>query len=476
MNIILYGIVGIYFFLFISLFIRASLHGFIKKGSGVREMFYGMGEYIFSKKAMTGLYTHSVREMLKTINPASDINALIKKYYAQKTGDILLVLAGCLFLTMAYACSTREDNVIRNGNILKRSGYEGGTEVSLIARYTDDDTSREIDYELLPRSYPYEELSDMAGELMEMLEEMIIAGNSDLGNITQDVYLLKKAEGYPFDIEWESSRYILVDDSGKVSNEKLSEPEPVTLTAHIKCDDHEWQKSFALMVLPKPVSQDEKWLMEAKEELRNIDEDQQTTEVMTLPDSLLGKEVTWRIKDSGIKLWLPILSIGLGCVLFLLRDHDLKTSMEKRRGRIEASYPEFINKFVLLFGAGLSVRSIFIRISESDDLDDDLGVELKVLIRDLRNGIAEKQAIARFGQRLQSPLYIKFASMLIGNMKKGNSELLKLLRQEAQEALLIRRNIAKKKGEEAGTKLLLPMIMMLGVVMAVIIMPAFMTF
>ena len=83
--------------------------------------------------------------------------------------------------------------------------------------------------------------------------------------------------------------------------------------------------------------------------------------------------------------------------------------------------------------------------------------------------------IERFGQRLQSTVYIKFSGLLIGNLKKGNADLLKLLREEAQEALRMRRNLAKKKGEEAGTKLLFPMMLMLGVVMAVIILPAFMS-
>ena len=46
----------------------------------------------------------------------------------------------------------------------------------------------------------------------------------------------------------------------------------------------------------------------------------------------------------------------------------------------------------------------------------------------------------------------------------------------ATEAFIERKALARKAGEEAGTKLLLPMGLMLCVVMVVIIVPAFMSF
>ena len=39
-----------------------------------------------------------------------------------------------------------------------------------------------------------------------------------------------------------------------------------------------------------------------------------------------------------------------------------------------------------------------------------------------------------------------------------------------------RKNLAKKLGEEAGTKLLLPLFLMLGVVMIMMVVPAFLAF
>ena len=51
-----------------------------------------------------------------------------------------------------------------------------------------------------------------------------------------------------------------------------------------------------------------------------------------------------------------------------------------------------------------------------------------------------------------------------------------LLEQEAETALEERRAMARKLGEEAGTKMLLPLILMLGIVIAIIMVPAIQSF
>ena len=62
------------------------------------------------------------------------------------------------------------------------------------------------------------------------------------------------------------------------------------------------------------------------------------------------------------------------------------------------------------------------------------------------------------------------------NLKKGNQELLSVMQQEARASFEERQNTARKLGEEAETKLLLPMIMMLAITMLIIIIPAYYSF
>ena len=69
--------------------------------------------------------------------------------------------------------------------------------------------------------------------------------------------------------------------------------------------------------------------------------------------------------------------------------------------------------------------------------------------------------------------YIRLCTLLTQNLKRGNSSLLERLREEADKISEERLQRSRKLGEEAGTKLLVPMVMMLAVVMVMIMIPAF---
>ena len=94
----------------------------------------------------------------------------------------------------------------------------------------------------------------------------------------------------------------------------------------------------------------------------------------------------------------------------------------------------------------------------------------------LKSGKPQIYVYEEFGMKCGIKEYMKFSSLIVQNIKKGTKELALLLTLEAKDAFEERKNMAKKYGEEAGTKLLLPMIIMLIVVMAIIMVPALMSF
>lgn len=71
---------------------------------------------------------------------------------------------------------------------------------------------------------------------------------------------------------------------------------------------------------------------------------------------------------------------------------------------------------------------------------------------------------------------MKFSSILVQNLKKGNRSMTDLLKQEAAEAFQERKEAAKRLGEEASAKLLGPMMILLFIVLIIILVPAFISF
>ena len=148
------------------------------------------------------------------------------------------------------------------------------------------------------------------------------------------------------------------------------------------------------------------------------------------------------------------------------------------------SYPEMVSKLTLLLGSGMSMASAWEKVvltyqkqlKQGRTKEKAVYQEMLITYHEMKDGVGEQRAYLRFGERCYLQPYRKFASLLTQNLRKGQRELATLLENEVTEAFEIRKNHAKKAGEEAGTKLLLPMMIMLLLVMVVILVPACMTF
>lgn len=97
------------------------------------------------------------------------------------------------------------------------------------------------------------------------------------------------------------------------------------------------------------------------------------------------------------------------------------------------------------------------------------------MIGNIQSGASEKSQYAAFGHIFGLHCYSRLGTMLEQNTIRGNEKLRGMLRTECMEALEDRKARARKEGEQAGTKLLFPMMLMLIVVMAIIMTPALMS-
>ena len=101
--------------------------------------------------------------------------------------------------------------------------------------------------------------------------------------------------------------------------------------------------------------------------------------------------------------------------------------------------------------------------------------EMLVTLHEIQGGVSESEAYERFGKRCGTSTYMKFGAMLSQNLRKGSKGISDILRMEAIQSFENRKSTAKRLGEEAGTKLLMPMLGMLAVVFIMVMVPAFLS-
>ena len=206
-------------------------------------------------------------------------------------------------------------------------------------------------------------------------------------------------------------------------------------------------------------------------------------ETITLPTECEGKTIMWSEKIEDNSILILLLTLIGACVCYVVKDRELKNEMEKRSMQMLADYPQLVSQLTLYLGAGMTMRNIFEKLSKNYVKEREKGgtkhfayEELVRAHRELTSGISESDVYERFGIRCTSQQYSRLSTLLSQNLRKGNGELLKALGEESKHAFNERMDNVRKLGEEAGTKLLLPMIMMLLVVMVIIMIPAYMAF
>ena len=177
-------------------------------------------------------------------------------------------------------------------------------------------------------------------------------------------------------------------------------------------------------------------------------------------------------------LWAAVMTAAAAA--YFIADKDLHKRLEKRKECARREYPEVVHKLALFIGAGMTVRGAFQKIAGDYEVRRQNGSraspayeEMLYACRELRSGVSEGASYEHFGRRTGLQEYIRLSALLMQNLKKGNKALLERLRDEADKAATEQLQQGKKLGEAAGTKLLVPMVLMLAVVMAVIMIPAF---
>ena len=125
--------------------------------------------------------------------------------------------------------------------------------------------------------------------------------------------------------------------------------------------------------------------------------------------------------------------------------------------------------FIMILSFFTGIALIFAREKDKKKKEEDM-------IKEMSEGKGEISAYEDFAVRCNLPKYRKFISLIEQTLAKGKSDIGILLQKEAQDAFEERKAIAKTAGEKAGTKLLLPMFMMLFIVLMMIMIPAFFSF
>lgn len=420
----------------------------------------------------------AVEENLKLLCAGGGTKEKLEEYYGEKLSLLLKILGAGLLLTLLSLLLAGENEILTEGYLLPRKKAAYIQELDLIA---GEDRKERVDVEVEPRKLTREESRKLLEETVSRMESMMLGENASPEEIRSDLNLMREVEDTPITVEWELDSYEVLNLDGSLRQDKLKEEGTlVSLTARLFCEGEEAVYRAAVKVFPPLLSEQEKWEKSVRDAIAQSQEKSSQEEMKTLPDEIGGMKVSWKERGSSPAAGALILTLVCAAAVYIGRDSELKKKAEERERQMQRDYARIVTKLVLLMGAGATARSAwelivrdYLRKKENGQEKYRYAYEEMALVcREIQNGVAEAKAYENFGLRCRIPCYLKLSALLEQNLKKGGKGLSQLLQAEMGEAFEQRKACAVRRGEEAATRLLFPMVMMLAVVMLLILIPA----
>ena len=385
------------------------------------------------------------------------------------------LLSGAVFLTQGTGRLPEEGSLLREG--YGGSEKEYGLSVSGLL---GEERETELLVRVAPREYTEEEAEEVFWRCAEELPGLMLGENAALSEVRQDLQLPKSLPDYGVRISWYPEDAELISYEGEVKNAELSLPVETTLKAAMTDGKHTGTYVFDVTVCPRLLTEEEALLSDFQKTLEKADLNQVTEDALKLPEEFAGRRLAYRLEQDHSAVWLLFLGTAAAALLSMKARTEGAREQKKREEELLMDYSELVSKLIVYLGAGLTIRNAWERILRTYEEMQRKGLvgeravyeEMRRTCEEMQKGIPEGKAYQNFGRRCRLQPFIKLCALLEQNRKNGGRNLCPLLQAEMDSAFEERKNAAKRRGEEAGTRLLLPLFMMLIIVMVIVILPA----
>ncbi len=303
--------------------------------------------------------------------------------------------------------------------------------------------------------------------------------------IDKDIELPASADGGAFSISWLSHDPEILSSNGRVKLDNLEESREVDLTMTISYYDYSAEYVFSVLVGERVKTKQQLVTQELEQALCNLEQETIEEAQLLLPEKVNDIKVSTKKDEAGGEYLLLGLVCCIVAVLFLLC--RLKESSDKRDTELMREYPYFVDSVWLYVEAGMNIRRALLEYVDSSEKKHRLTKnresnnyiltkEIAYTLHEIDNGQTEYLAYEELGERLGLSPYKTIMRHMSQNLRMGTKDLKSLMESEVNMALEAKKENAKQLGEEASTKLVFPMIILLVVVMVLIMTPAFMGF
>lgn len=416
---------------------------------------------------------------LRALYPKKKKEEVEKEYQIRQIRTLLsLTVVVCFFLLAAGIYTYRQKGEVY---ALKRNEVGGGSYSEDMLVEEENGKKEKISVEVQEKRLTEEEINSLFEKSGEELEKTLLGKNDSADRIEYALSLPSEAADGLIQVEWSFSNYQVLNPDGSIREENATEEgTPVEVRAKMTYRDREAERVFTIMVYPPLLTAEEAFAKAVKEGLAAAEEESREKEERALPANTEEGSLHWYRGEQH--LLVKIALMGAICIFFVLYEErqKLRRQLEERNRQLKMDYSQIVNQIAILTGAGMPVFRAWERVVK--DYERKKGderyayEEMCLTYSKIKEGEGEITAYESFGENCGLREYRRLALLLNRNIRQGAAGMGALLEREAAESFEERKALARARGEEAGTRLLLPMMIYLMVVVLIVVLPGFISF
>ena len=366
------------------------------------------------------------------------VNKIFQKHPVYVKAGMIAVISIIIFGCVYSKDNGKKLEKDEKGREILRRNESGKDELKNM-KVKIDEKQEDISISVSGKKYDEEELKNAFSEAEKEVEQAVLGKNKSLDEVRSDLNLITSVPEKNMKVSWELDRYDVMDIQGHLQQDNLStEGTLIKLTVILTYEDEEERYEFYAKVFPSELSADKEEMRQLQEKVEEADKKTKTKDYIVLPEQVNGKKVIWAYGVQTRAYGILVMGIGFAVFVIISSSQKEKEQISAKACGRKKAYEEMVNVMYKISG-----------------------------------GASEGECYEEYGIRCNLSEYRKFGMMLSQNLRKGTRGLTELLEREAEDAFEQRKNLAKKAGEEAGTKLMIPLFLMLIIVFAIVIVPAF---
>lgn len=383
-----------------------------------------------------------------------------------------LVIVLIVLISIALYVTSGSKESVYESRAIEREAADGEDKQIELEIVTEEDMVERVEVNIPKKKYTNEECQKILKEKAPLIVKTMLNGNDDLTEVKKDLLFFTELQGCPFSFSFEKDPNVFTKDG-----EIIVSDECITIIGiAVTYEDFADEISLKVRVIPDTAVKARviKNILLAKLEAS----ESVTENEIILPTEVNGLKISYRIPAKKRNPFFLLIG-PLGAIAVVIgQKRDALKEREKRKEEILREYPNLLQKIALYLASGMTIRKIWIAIYEEGlkkKENNPIYQEMGITVNEIQSGISEGMAYKRFGERTGTNELIRFSALLCQNLKKGTGRLKTLVEEELRAAFVLKKQRAIKQGEQAGTKLLLPMMLLLIEVLMLIMVPAFLS-